>query len=324
MNEAHSTAVSAIKVDIPSLLMNETELCEVLQNSIYPGAKLASVKLVIGYCRAGQLDPLQKSVHIVPMDIPTGEKDKEGWDIKVKRDVVMPGIGLYRIQAARTGEHAGTSEPEFGEDVTVKLGETNITYPKWCKVTVRRLRHGLIVDYVAKELWIENYATKGRKPDPNAMWKKRPYAQLAKCAEAQALRKGFPEFIGNAPTAEEMEGKPLDDNLLIDQTTGEITGGVVIEQPRGKNDQPAQTGAGNAASTTTQQQPAGDKKAEPEQEGTKLAGKPIDANQMKPISLMMQKHGVTAEAIAAKFGMPLEQIDWSKFAEVMAYIKGTK
>lgn len=42
------------------------------------------------------------------------------------------------------------------------------------------------------------------------MWLKRAYAQLAKCAEAQALRKAFPE-VGSAPTADEMEGKVFED-----------------------------------------------------------------------------------------------------------------
>jgi hypothetical protein len=55
------------------------------------------------------------------------------------------------------------------------------------------------------------------------MWTKRPYGQIAKCAEAQALRKAFPEMTGSQPTADEMEGKPLDyDGNTIDGATGEI------------------------------------------------------------------------------------------------------
>ena len=42
---------------------------------------------------------------------------------------------------------------------------------------------------------------------PNNMWMTRAYGQLAKCAEAQALRKAFPDFVGNEYTKEEMEGK---------------------------------------------------------------------------------------------------------------------
>ena len=187
---------------MPALAMSEEELIGVLTNSLYPGAASGSIKLVIGYCKAAGLDPMQKPVHIVPM-----------YDNKSKqmRDVVMPGIGLYRTQAARSGEYAGVTEPEFGDDVTESVGGAQITYPKWCRVTVRRLLpNGTVVDFTAKELWKENYATKGRdSAAPNAMWLRRPYAQLAKCAEAQALRKAFPEF-GAQPTADEMEGRELD------------------------------------------------------------------------------------------------------------------
>jgi len=189
---------------LPALQMDEQELMQVLQSSLYPGASPASIKMALGYCKAAGLDPMQKPVHIVPM-----------WDSKAgsMRDVVMPGVGLYRTQAARSGECAGVSEPDFGPDTTETLGGQSITFPAWCRVTVkRRLPTGEVVEFTAKEFWKENYAVKGGKEKsiaPNAMWTKRPYGQIAKCAEAQALRKAFPE-VGSQPTADEMEGKVLD------------------------------------------------------------------------------------------------------------------
>lgn len=206
------TNVATLKPQtMPSLAMSEDELMIVLRNSLYVGAQDESIRLVMGYCKASGLDPMQKPVHIVPMYASTGKKDAKGYDIKAMRDVIMPGIGLYRTQAARSGNYAGVTEPEFGPDVTESLSDVSITYPKWCKVTVKRaMDNGTVVDFTATEFWKENYATKGKdSAAPNAMWSKRPYGQLAKCAEAQALRKAFPEF-GSAPTADEMEGKEID------------------------------------------------------------------------------------------------------------------
>ena len=197
-----------------ALAIPEDEAIMVLQSSLYPGAAIESVRMVLSYCRAQGLDPFQKPVHIVPM-----------WDGKAKqmRDVVMPGIGLYRTQAARSG-CAGVSEPEFGPVVVEKIGGQEITYPAWCRVTVRRRQPtGDVDEFPAKEFWRENYAVKGGQEKsiaPNAMWTKRPYGQIAKCAEAQALRKAFPE-IGSAPAAEEMEGKSLGGEY-IDNETGEV------------------------------------------------------------------------------------------------------
>lgn len=175
-----------------------------LKSSLYPGASDASVDLVLSYCKAAGLDPMKKPVHIVPM-----------WDSKARemRDVVMPGIGLYRTDAARTGQFAGMSEPEFGPMVTERLGSRDVTFPEWCKVTAyRQLPSGHVAEFTAVEYWIENYAIKGGKEQdqsPNAMWSKRVRGQLAKCAQAQALRMAFPEATGAGPTAEEMEGKAI-------------------------------------------------------------------------------------------------------------------
>jgi phage recombination protein Bet len=215
---------------LPALQMNEVELMAVLESSLYPGAKQESIKLVIGYCKASGLDPMQKPVHLVPMSVKkAGTRDQYEW-----RDVVMPGIGLYRTQAARSGCYAGMTEPEFGEDVTETLGNVSITFPKWCKTTIKRqMPNGTIVEFTAKEFWKENYATAGKDSiAPNAMWKKRPYAQIAKCAEAQALRKAFPE-IGAAPTAEEMEGKPLAyEGETFDGATGQPVQAQRVTEPQ--------------------------------------------------------------------------------------------
>lgn len=215
-----SNALAKHDSGLPALQMNEAELMEVLQSSLYPGAAPASIKMVLGYCKASGLDPMQKPVHIVPM-----------WDGKARqmRDVVMPGIGLYRTQAARTGEHVGTDEPVFGPLMELELSGVTVLVPEWCKVTVYRMVQGQKCAYTAIEYWIENYATAGKDSTaPNAMWKKRSRGQIAKCAEAQALRKGFPE-VGNQPTAEEMEGKNLND-FDVDATTGE----VIQQKPAGR------------------------------------------------------------------------------------------
>lgn len=223
-----------------ALALQEDELIQVLQSSLYPGAALPSIRMVLGYCKAALLDPMQKPVHIVPMRTKVG-KDDRGYDKYENRDTVMPGIGLYRVQAARTGQYAGQDEPKFGPDVVMNYTHTKrewvevagkdkkqprdtvtdktLKYPEWCSVTVYRLVGGHRSAFTAAEYWIENYATAGRDSDaPNEMWAKRTRGQLAKCAEAQALRKGFPE-IGSAPTAEEMEGKSMYADDVIEHHT---------------------------------------------------------------------------------------------------------
>jgi phage recombination protein Bet len=195
--------------------VSEGEMMQVLQSSLYPGAALDSIRMVLGYCKAAGLDPMQKPVHIVPM-----------WNREIGRmvDVIMPGVQLYRIQASRSGQFAGVSEPEFGPDITANIGGVEFTYPDWCKVVVKRqLASGHVAEFTAREYWMENYAVKGGKEKstaPNAMWSKRPRGQLAKCATAQALRAAFPEIAAQY-THEEMEGKTLneihEDGETLDQ-----------------------------------------------------------------------------------------------------------
>jgi phage recombination protein Bet len=289
-----NTAVTHIKTNTPSLAVTEEELMNVLRNSLFVGAKDESIKMAVSYCRAAGLDIMQKPVHLVPMNVkkPNGEYE---W-----RDVVMPGIGLYRTQAARSGDYAGVTEPDFGEDVTETLSGVSITYPKWCKVTVKRIVGEHIVEFTAKELWKENYASNKKDTTaPNAMWEKRPYAQLAKCAEAQALRKAFPEF-GAAPTADEMEGKDFE-MVVVDGTTG------VVEQPA-------------ALSAKGKTKPV-EKEVKSDEEGT-YEGPLATDGMKKVIKAKLEGAALSETDMKAKFQFGIDDMPASAANDVLDWIAG--
>lgn len=190
------------------------DLWLVLRTSIFPGARDESIAMALAYCKSNNLNILQKPVHIVPMSVKDAKTGTYEW-----RDVVMPGIGHYRTQASRTGQYVGMSEPKYGEvierEFQDKNGKVHVRFPEWCEITVYRVVGGIKCAFPAREYWLENYATSGRDSQaPNSMWRRRPYGQLTKCAEAQALRKAFPEF-GAQPTAEEVEGKMLEETVVI-------------------------------------------------------------------------------------------------------------
>lgn len=178
------------------------DMLELLLATAYCGCEPASVQVVLRYCQAAGLDPLRKPLQVVPM------RDPASGELRM---AVVPGIGLYRTIAARCG-CAGVDEPEFGPEATEGAAPEQWTYPLWCRVTVRRrLATGEIVAFTAREFWRENAvfaAQADGSAQPNDIWRRRPYGQLAKCAEAQALRKAFPE-IGAQPVAEELEDKSL-------------------------------------------------------------------------------------------------------------------
>lgn len=191
----------------------------VLVDQIFPSAKsVESVMMALAYCRKRNLDIFKKPVHIVPM-----------WSSAKRQmvETVWPGIAEIRTTASRTGQYAGIDAVEFGPVVersfTGQTGGNNsetitkkVRYPEWASVVVYRLVAGVRCAYHAKVYWEETYATMGKSDVPNEMWGKRPRGQLDKCVEAAALRKAFPEELGNIYAAEEMEGREIGDGAAVD------------------------------------------------------------------------------------------------------------
>jgi len=194
----------------------------VLVDQIFPNAKTQeAVAMALGYCKTRKLDVFKRPVHIVPM-----------YSAALKREVetVWPGISEVRTTAARTGEYAGIDEVVYGpeverefeavKDVWEKGKKTGtetvkktVRYPKWASVVVYRWVKGEKAAFHTKIFWEETFATQGKLDVPNSMWAKRPYGQIDKCVEAAALRKAFPEELGNTYAAEEMEGRTIDHDV---------------------------------------------------------------------------------------------------------------
>lgn len=104
----------------------------------------------------------------------------------------ITSIDFMRQRAAATGEGAGIDDAIFTG--TPKTGDFAAT------VTVYRLVQGQRCAYTATARWLEY------KPEANDfMWQKMPFVMLGKCAEALALRKGFPQQLAGLYAKEELD-----------------------------------------------------------------------------------------------------------------------
>lgn len=153
-------------------------------------AKSADVEVFFHQVKRTGLDPFAKQIYMIE---------------RMGKQTIQTGIDGFRLIARRavdrTGESLGYEDnlwcDQHGNwrDVP-KPGE----HPVAAKVTV--LRNGERFPAVAL---FEEYAATKRDGSLTQMWKDRPAGQLAKCAEALALRKAFPQDLSGLYTAEEMQ-----------------------------------------------------------------------------------------------------------------------
>jgi phage recombination protein Bet len=118
------------------------------------------------------------------------------------------GIDGYRSTAERTGQYAGSEEAEF-EPCECGSDDSPPVHPKTARVVVNRiLSNGHVVKQVGKARWheLKPKHTKGDWGFQDDMWWKMPENQLAKCAEADGLRKAFPRVLGGVYITDEMQG----------------------------------------------------------------------------------------------------------------------
>jgi phage recombination protein Bet len=166
-------ALELIQRDAVAVSVSGDQL-ELVKRTVAAGATDAELKLYLYDCQRHGVHPLDKLLHFT----------KRGG-----KYVPITSIDLMRIRAASTGECAGITDAVFsgeGKDLAAT-------------VTVKRAVAGVIAEFTATARWSE-YC-----PDSGSMWKKMPHTMLGKCAEALALRKGFPQQLSGLYAKEEME-----------------------------------------------------------------------------------------------------------------------
>lgn len=159
------------------------EQYKMIRDTFASGCTEGEFRVLMEVAKARNLNPLLRQVWFV-----------KRWDSQKKCEVwaVQVSIDGLRSIADRTGKYDGQDEPEFVEDG----GKI-----KFCRVKV--YRKDVPRPFVATAHFDE-YAGKTRDGSLTQMWSGKPHIMIAKCAEALALRKAFPEDSAGLYVAEEM------------------------------------------------------------------------------------------------------------------------
>jgi phage recombination protein Bet len=173
---------------------NQTDL---IMRTVAPGLSKDEFQLFCYVAKVRHLDPLQRQIHAVKRS--TWMPEQQTW---VEKMTIQTGIDGYRAIANRTGLYMPSDKLPLLEDI----GKTEMRATVWVKKyhpgSHEWHEFGATAYYREFVQFRKNKDT--QKYEPNSMWAKMPNSQLIKCAEALALRRGWPEELGGIYVDDEM------------------------------------------------------------------------------------------------------------------------
>ena len=171
----------------------------ILKSQIAPKATDDELVYFGSVCQRLGLDPFSRQIYAIH------RSQKNGPD-KMTIQVSIDGL---RALAARTGLYAGSEAPTFDEGLSLYQAKSSgRKKPTTALVTVWKIVGGHRCPFVG-EVALEEF-------DQNTFqWQRMPYNLLAKCAEAQALRKAFPSELSGLEVMDEQppvaQVRPVDE-----------------------------------------------------------------------------------------------------------------
>jgi phage recombination protein Bet len=187
--------MTALAIRDDQTQFDEFQIAVLRQSGVDDDVSNAELAAFLHTCQRRQLDPFAQQIYLI------GRYDRDRGRKVYKPQTSIDGL---RLIARRAAERSGV---DYEYEDTVWFDAEGGRHEVWlgdgppaaAKVVV--VRNGRRFDAVAR---YAAYVQTNKQGDPRGLWKSMADTLIAKCAEALALRKAFPEDLGGLYTSDEM------------------------------------------------------------------------------------------------------------------------